>query len=271
MATEKQLRENYVKVAKSYLDSKVVKLDDVIIKKYNAMRDEGAYKLTLSDPWCASFKTVCADEAGLGKIAGKDAYVPYLVDKMQKAGAKRKERTYKPMPGDEVYYAWGLDHKFTHVGVVYKVNADNIEVLEGNRNGYPESVSIRKIPYGWKYIECYLVLDWAKIATKAVTKVTKHTGYTVRKGDTLSSIAAKLGTTWEKIFNQNRDIIDNPNVIYIGQVIKVDTNSIVHTVKKGETLSSIAKKYNTTWKKLAEINKLKNPNLINPGQKLTIR
>ena len=50
----------------------------------------------------------------------------------------------------------------------------------------------------------------------------------------------------------------------------------VHTVVKGECLSVIcskyAKKYDTTisWKKIAEYNKMKNPNLIYPGDKIKI-
>ena len=39
-----------------------------------------------------------------------------------------------------------------------------------------------------------------------------------------------------------------------------------YTVKKGDTLSGIAKKYKTTVKKLVEINNIKNPDLINIGQ-----
>ena len=43
-----------------------------------------------------------------------------------------------------------------------------------------------------------------------------------------------------------------------------------YVVAKGDTLSSIAKRYNTTWKKLAEINNLKNPNVIYVGQELIV-
>lgn len=46
-----------------------------------------------------------------------------------------------------------------------------------------------------------------------------------------------------------------------------------HIVKSGETLTSIAKKYNTTWQKIYEKNKSvigSNPNLIKPGMKLKI-
>lgn len=43
-----------------------------------------------------------------------------------------------------------------------------------------------------------------------------------------------------------------------------------YTVKAGDVLWKIAAKFNTTWQKLAEYNKLKNPHLIFPGQKILI-
>lgn len=43
-----------------------------------------------------------------------------------------------------------------------------------------------------------------------------------------------------------------------------------YTVKPGDVLWKIAKKFGTTWQKLAEYNKLKNPHLIFPGQKILI-
>lgn len=44
--------------------------------------------------------------------------------------------------------------------------------------------------------------------------------YTVKKGDTLSGIAAKYGTTYQKIAADNG--ISNPNKIYPGQVLKIN-------------------------------------------------
>jgi putative chitinase len=43
-----------------------------------------------------------------------------------------------------------------------------------------------------------------------------------------------------------------------------------HTVKSGETLSSIARRYGTTWQAIAKANNLSNPNNIYVGQKLKI-
>ena len=145
---------------------------------------------------------------------------------------------------------------------------NKIVSIEGNMST-SNKVGIRTFDKDWVFVEYYISLAWSKIATKAQTK---HKGYTVKKGDTLSSIATKYGTTWQKLYNQNRDTIVNPNLINIGQVIKVDTpKDVYYTVKRGDTLSSIATKYNTNWKTLAKINKLKNPNLIHTGQKLLIK
>ena len=43
--------------------------------------------------------------------------------------------------------------------------------------------------------------------------------YTVRSGDTLSGIASRYGTTWQKLQSMNG--ISNPNIIYAGQKLRV--------------------------------------------------
>lgn len=48
--------------------------------------------------------------------------------------------------------------------------------------------------------------------------------YTVKKGDSLSKIAKSVygdAQQWRKIHEANRDIIDNPDLIYPGQVLKL--------------------------------------------------
>lgn len=47
--------------------------------------------------------------------------------------------------------------------------------------------------------------------------------YTVVGGDTLSKIAAKHGTTWQKIHESNKDIIKNPDLIQVGWKLKIPT------------------------------------------------
>ena len=58
------------------------------------------------------------------------------------------------------------------------------------------------------------------------------TVYTVKKGDTLSAIAAKYGTTYQKIAAYNW--IKNPNVIRVGQKIKIPTATAPESFAKGD-------------------------------------
>lgn len=49
------------------------------------------------------------------------------------------------------------------------------------------------------------------------------------------------------------------------------SSTVTYTVKSGDTLSAIAKKYGTTYQKIASDNGIANPNKIYPGQKLVIK
>lgn len=58
------------------------------------------------------------------------------------------------------------------------------------------------------------------------------TAYTVKKGDTLSQIAAKYGTTYQAIAAYNG--IKNPNAIRVGQKIKIPASTAPAALKKGD-------------------------------------
>ncbi|MCO4648857.1 LysM domain protein [Streptococcus infantarius subsp. infantarius] len=97
--------------------------------------------------------------------------------------------------------------------------------------------------------------------------------YTVRSGDTLSSIAAKFGTSYQTLASLNG--ISNPNLIYVGQVLRVNgsvsNSSVYYTVRVGDNLSAIASRYGTSYQSIAALNGLANPNLIYAGQTLKIK
>lgn len=97
--------------------------------------------------------------------------------------------------------------------------------------------------------------------------------YTVQSGDTLSSIAAKFGTNYQALASLNG--ISNPNLIYVGQVLRVNgsvnTGSVYYTVRVGDNLSAIASRYGTSYQSIASLNGLANPNLIYAGQTLKIK
>lgn len=105
--------------------------------------------------------------------------------------------------------------------------------------------------------------------------------YTVRKGDTLSAIARKYQTTVQEIVRLNN--IVNPNLIYSGQILRITTNiqdtqerencemgCVIYTVKRGDNLWNLSRKYGTTIQSIAQLNNIQNVNLIYPGQKLRI-
>ena len=105
--------------------------------------------------------------------------------------------------------------------------------------------------------------------------------YVVQKGDTLSSISARYGTSFKEIASING--IKNPNLIYPGEVLKIYPNekrknrttdnenfSSTYIVRSGDTLSYISKIFNTSVNKLVKLNDIENPNLIYPGEILKI-
>lgn len=57
----------------------------------------------------------------------------------------------------------------------------------------------------------------------------------------------------------------------VNQKFGYSNKTVTYTVKSGDTLSAIAKKYGTTYQKIAKDNGISNPNKIYPGQKLVIK
>ena len=95
--------------------------------------------------------------------------------------------------------------------------------------------------------------------------------YTVKKGDNLYSIAKKYDTSVSNILSLNK--LDSTN-LKIGQVLKIPSssniiNNNIYVVKKGDSLYSIASKYNTTVDNIKKLNNLTS-NILQIGQKLII-
>jgi LysM repeat protein len=91
------------------------------------------------------------------------------------------------------------------------------------------------------------------------------TTYVVQPGDTLYSIARRFGTTVQAIAQANH--IVNPNRIYVGQRLVIygtpgPVQPCVHIVQRGETLTSIARRYGTTVWTLARMNYLPSRSLV---------
>lgn len=83
-------------------------------------------------------------------------------------------------------------------------------------------------------------------------------------------IAGKYGNGEER--KQKLGNLYNEVQKRVNEMLKNDVSKeTIYIVKGGDTLSGIAQKYKTTYQKIASDNKIKNPNLIYPGQKLVIK
>ena len=99
--------------------------------------------------------------------------------------------------------------------------------------------------------------------------------YIVKRGDTLSKIALEYNVKVNEIARENQ--IKNVNLIYPGQRLIIKTEAmgtemghLCYKVMRGDTLYSIARRYNTTISNIVMLNRIQNPNLIYPGQCLKI-
>jgi membrane-bound lytic murein transglycosylase D len=116
--------------------------------------------------------------------------------------------------------------------------------------------------------------------------------YTVRRGDTLSGLALRFGTSVRKLKQRNN--IGRRNRIYVGKVLKLPekkirgkhknfrvvkaksptpekyTNTGSYKVRRNDNLTKIANRFNTNPSSLARLNGIKNPNSLYLGQTLLV-
>jgi nucleoid-associated protein YgaU len=105
-----------------------------------------------------------------------------------------------------------------------------------------------------------------------------QTIYIVQPGENLSLIAQHFlgsATRWREIFNINRDTISNPDLIRVGQALRIPVQLRTHIVQRGETLSGLAARFlgdARRWRDIFDVNRdrIQNPDLIRLGQELRI-
>ena len=112
-----------------------------------------------------------------------------------------------------------------------------------------------------------------KLPSLAGEEIITENEYVVQKGDNLYAIARKYGATVDELKRLNNLY---SNDLQVGQVLKISDSSSTgssagstYTVQKGDSLYSIARKYNTTVNELKSLNNLPS-NLLSIGQTLKI-
>lgn len=194
-------------------------------------------------------------------------------------GYKRAET---PSLGDIICFINTQDPTIGHVAVVERIYEDG-SILTSNSDYGGRLFYLLKLNKQYYLGENYKFLGFIKNPINFEeennnnnnnnNETNEFQNYTIKYGDTLTSIANMFGTTYEYLAKINN--IPNPNIIFAGQTIKVPKKNNNFTpkeyiVKEGDTLSKIAEMYGTTYQRLAEINGIKNPNLIYPGQVIKI-
>ncbi len=179
------------------------------------------------------------------------------------------------------------------IGISYKELRDLNPELKQSRTPPGKGTYILKVPSGIGTIVVAQTSvdhqnpDEQKTARKKATpkkkkKKTTRTSssrdtltYRVKRGDNLAKIARKYGVKATLLQQVNK--IRDAKTIQIGQTIRVPMSAsskkaivITHKVKKGETLSRIAKQYKITATTLKSYNKIRNANKLRIGQTLKI-
>jgi len=97
--------------------------------------------------------------------------------------------------------------------------------------------------------------------------------YIVEPGDTVFDLAQRFGITPDTILSANPSLAGNPDLLKLGQELTIlPVSGVLHEVRPGETLSSIAQEYKVEVSAIVAYpdNQLSEPYTLQVGQKLMV-
>ncbi len=228
--------------------------------------------------WCVVFQWWCMQHAGIPTSVFPKANNVFAV----RDWYRRRGRFFaSPLVGDLVIFSR------SHIGLVEKtLTGDRIQTIEGNSS---DRVARRVYPARTPAIQGYCRPEYhhgpGQPAPPPVDPLPARAGarggvqYTIRRGDTLSELAVRFRTSVPAIVKANRDLIDRPDRIQVGWVLTIPSSKPIakrrpvrYTVRPGDTLSGIARRFGTTIQQLMRWNKqITNANVIRAGWQLRVR
>ncbi|MQN00507.1 MAG: LysM peptidoglycan-binding domain-containing protein [bacterium LCO1.1] len=249
-----------------------------IIDVYNSHKPLArGYKVKYTDAWCATFVSAVSIKCGLTGIIPTECGCGQMIELFKKLGAWNENDAYIPKPGDIIFYDWqdsgsGDNTGWPdHVGIVEAVSRSAITVIEGNKS---DAVSRRTLQVDGKYIRGYGVPKYAEgsgnstptpepAPKKTVDELAKEVidglwGNGAERKNRLTAAGYDYATVQAKV----------------NELLKKSASAAVwYTVKSGDTLSAIARKYGTSVAAIQKLNPtlIKNVNLIITGWKIRVK
>lgn len=245
-----------------------------LIKIFNKVKPNG-YTAHYTDPWCAEAWSAWQIEAGnTAKEVPLSASCSDLIQKAKKLGIWVENDAAVPEIGWGILYDWNDSGKGDntgspdHVGLVYAVDKKWIYVVEGNK-GSASVCGKRAIQINGRFIRGFIAPKYAKSGSSIAKPAAKKTVDQIAE----EVIAGKWGSGTER-----KTKLEKAGYNYAAIQSKVNellakkqtTKTVTYTVKKGDTLSSIAKKYGTTYQAIAKENGIKDASKIYAGQKIKV-
>lgn len=144
-----------------------------IIDIYNSHKPLArGYKMKYTDSWCAGTVSSISIELGYTAIIPTECGCGQMIELFKKLGSWQENDSYKPSPGDIIFYDWDDSGSGDntgwpdHVGVVEKVSGNTITVIEGNKS---DAVGRRTIAVNGKFIRGYGVPKYESDGTPIVS------------------------------------------------------------------------------------------------------
>ncbi|MFQ6009059.1 MAG: LysM peptidoglycan-binding domain-containing protein, partial [Candidatus Zixiibacteriota bacterium] len=210
--------------------------------------------------------------------AGKELIVPVPLDRGYRASGKRnrvykaKNAIYTVRSGDTM---WDIARAFgTTVEALRRINyiERGSRIYVGQKLKIPSNATKLKDK---NIDDAHPSTTYAKAgrgSTSGKSSDQKTLRHKVRRGDTLWDIARKYGTTTAKIRRLNG--LGRSSRIYPGQILIVNEGEapkyVIHKVRRGDTLTRIARQYRTSISKILANNNIPNPDRLRVGEKLRI-
>lgn len=189
-------------------------------------------------------------------LRDKSALADTVLNEIEKTGQVVRKTYQRRLPSNtsKDYYFIHRDTGKTEPIIVeygFLDNASDANRLKNNYKEYADAVV--------KAVASYIGVPYISEST-----------YIVKSGDSLYSIAKKYNTTVDEIKKLNNL---TSNSLSIGQILNIPLSEVIlvneYIVKSGDSLYSIANKYNTTVNELKSLNNLSN-NTLSIGQVLKL-